>query len=299
MQSLKIIVLCIASAIIYGICHDQVTARVCVEYFTVGHAPLFHTESPTLLAFLFGTMATWWVGLIFGVLAALASRAGPWPKVDATRLIQPMACLLIVMAVASILAGITGCQLAKGGSFVLPEPLGNRIPEDRHHLFFANSLAHLAAYAVGVLGGLILCAGVLVRRHRIARAPALASDGTARTDLLTEHWIVAACCWTARTVSLPLLGLLVLLTLGDGVPNLLTASPRERLFATIVSMMLVGLVLAWKWEGVGSLLILGALGLFAAADEPFLLKIVLAPWLVTGLAYLACSVGRRRVRGRH
>jgi hypothetical protein len=52
-----------------------VTARVCVEYFTVGHAPIFHTESPTLLAFWFGTMATWWVGLILGVLAALAARA--------------------------------------------------------------------------------------------------------------------------------------------------------------------------------------------------------------------------------
>jgi hypothetical protein len=73
--SLKIVALCTASAVLYGICHDQVTARVCVEYFTVGHAPIFHTESPTLLAFWFGTMATWWVGLILGVLAALAARA--------------------------------------------------------------------------------------------------------------------------------------------------------------------------------------------------------------------------------
>ena len=61
-QSLKIILLCMASAVIYGICHDQVTTRVCVEYFTVGHAPIFHTESPTLLAFAWGTTATWWVG---------------------------------------------------------------------------------------------------------------------------------------------------------------------------------------------------------------------------------------------
>lgn len=53
-------------------------------------------------------------------------------------------------------------------------------------------------------------------------------------------------------------------------------------------MLLIGLVLAWKWEGVGSLLILSALGLFATADEPFLLNIVVAPWLVTGLSYLVC-----------
>jgi hypothetical protein len=35
-ESLKIVVLCIVAAIAYGILHDQVTARVCVEYFTIG-----------------------------------------------------------------------------------------------------------------------------------------------------------------------------------------------------------------------------------------------------------------------
>ena len=298
MQSLKIILLCMASTILYGVCHDQVTARVCVEYFTVGHVPPFHTESPTVLAFYFGTMATWWVGLVFGVLAALVSRAGPWPTLNAAHLIQPIACVVIVMAVASILAGITGYQVAAGSGFVLPEPLGNRVPKDHHHSFFADSLAHLAAYAVGVLGGLILCVGVLVQRRRMGRAAALAIGGTARTDLLGEHWVVAACRWTGRTVSVPLLGLLVVLTLGDGVPNPLAASPRVRLFIAVALVMLVGLILAWRWEGVGSLLILGALVLFSAADEPFLINIVIAPWLVTGLSYLACSVGVRQCTSR-
>jgi hypothetical protein len=51
LESLKIILLCIEAAIVYGILHDQVTARVCVEYFTIGHPPIFHTDDPTLLAF--------------------------------------------------------------------------------------------------------------------------------------------------------------------------------------------------------------------------------------------------------
>lgn len=299
MQSLKIILLCMASAIIYGICHDQVTARVCVEYFTVGHAPIFHTESPTLLAFGWGTMATWWVGLILGVLAALISRAGSWPKLDAAHLIRPIACLLIVMAVASLLAGITGYRLAKASGLVLPEPFGPRIPKGRHPLFFADSLAHLAAYGVGLLGGLILCAGVLVQRYRIARAAPLTNDGTARMDLLAEHWVVVISRWTARTIGIPLFGLLVVLTLGEGVPNPLTASLRDNLFGAVVLTMLFGLILAWKWEGVGGLLILGGLVLFATANEPFLLNIVFTPWLVTGLLYLVCWVGKRRVGGVH
>lgn len=298
MQSLRIILLCVASAIVYGVCHDQVTARVCVEYFTVGHTPILPTESPTLLALFYGTMATWWVGVIFGVLAALASRAGSWPKLEAAHLIRSIACLLTVMAVASILAGVTGYQLANSGGFVLPEPLGSRVAEDRHDLFFADTLAHLAAYGVGLLGGLILCAGVLVHRRRMAREKASADD-TTYTDVFTEHWFVVTCRWTARTISIPLFVLLVLVTLGDGVPNLLTASSREKLFVVIALMMLFGVVLAWKWEGVGSLLILVGLVLFATADEAFLLKIVLVPWLVMGLSYLVCWVAKRWGAGPH
>jgi hypothetical protein len=53
-EHLKIILACVAAAIIYGILHDQITARVCVEYFTIFHPPVFATQSPTLLAFGWG-----------------------------------------------------------------------------------------------------------------------------------------------------------------------------------------------------------------------------------------------------
>jgi len=294
-QSAKIIFLCVASAVVYGICHDQVTARVCVEYFTVGHPPVFTTASPTLLALAFGITATWWVGLVFGMLAASVSRAGPWPKLDAAYLIRPIACLLIVMAVASLLAGVTACQVAEGSGFVLPEPLTDRVPKDRHYLFFADTMAHLAAYAVGAVGGLILCAGVLAQRRRIARAPVSVEQASSCTPPRMQAALLVISRWTARSVGIPLFVLLVLLTLGDGIPNPFTASPRERLFLAIDAITLSGLVLAWKWEGVGSLLILGALALFAASGEPFLLNIVLAPWLVTGLAYLMCWILLRRM----
>lgn len=294
MQARRITLLCVAAVVLYGNCHDQVTARVCVEYFTVGHTPPFESESPTLLALFFGTMATWWVGLMLGVVAALACRAGRWPKLDAAHLIRPIGCLLIVMAVASILAGLTGYRLAEASGFALPEPHRSRVSEDRHALFFADTLAHVAAYGVGALGGLILCAGVLVHRRRAARAST--DGGRVRIDLLGEPWIAAASRWTARTISIPLLVFLVLFTPVGGVQDLLTASLRDWLFVAVDLMVLFGLILAWKWEGVGALLILGGLGLFAAAGETFLLSIVFAPWLVTGLAYLVCWVVATRLR---
>ena len=55
----KIVVLGVVAAVCYGVLHDQVTARVCVEYFTIGHPPLFNTDSPTLLAFGWGVVGTW------------------------------------------------------------------------------------------------------------------------------------------------------------------------------------------------------------------------------------------------
>jgi len=65
-EHFKIILLCLAAALVYRILHDQITARVCVEYFTVFHPPIFATHSPTLLALGWGVIATWWVGLLLG-----------------------------------------------------------------------------------------------------------------------------------------------------------------------------------------------------------------------------------------
>jgi hypothetical protein len=170
MESLKIIVLCIVSAVVYGILHDQVTARVCVEYFTVGHPPVFNTTSPTLLAFGWGVLATWWVGLILGIPAVLVSRLGSWPTFHAVQLVRPICVLLIVMAIASLLAGIVGYQMATSGGLTLPEHLASRIPTTHHHRFLADLMAHLAAYGVGFIGGILLCIWVLFRRQRMALA---------------------------------------------------------------------------------------------------------------------------------
>ena len=47
MKSLTIIGMSILGCVIYGILHDQVTARLCVEYLTIFHAPIFGVNSPT------------------------------------------------------------------------------------------------------------------------------------------------------------------------------------------------------------------------------------------------------------
>ena len=115
MEALKIVALCIVAAIAYGIIHDQITARVCIEYFTVFHPPIFHTQSPTLLGIGWGIIATWWVGAFFSVPMILASRAGSRPTLRASELLPSIIWLLATMGACALLAGVTGYLLAREG----------------------------------------------------------------------------------------------------------------------------------------------------------------------------------------
>src|SRR5215475_1002615 len=108
MESFKIILSCVIAAVSYGIVHDQFTAHICVEYFSVFHPPVFPTDSPTMLALGWGLIATWWVGASLGVLLAIAARAGRRKKISAEELWQPILKLLLVMAIAATLSGLTG-----------------------------------------------------------------------------------------------------------------------------------------------------------------------------------------------
>ena len=168
MPAVAIIVLCIGSAVLYGILHDQVTARVCIEYFTIGHPPILATKSPTLLGIGWGVIATWWVGLLLGVPLAVAARVGREPKISVQSLVRPLIGLLIVMGVCATLAGIAGYTLGRSGSIYLPEPLASRVLADRHARFLADLWAHSASYLVGLLGSIVVIVRVWrcrARRH--------------------------------------------------------------------------------------------------------------------------------------
>lgn len=170
MEFLKIVFLCIAAAVCYGEIHDQITARICVEYFTIGHPPIFNTQSPTLLAIGWGFIATWWVGVLLGIPAALVSRVGRWPKFTAQQLLTPIGRLLVVMAILSSSAGYIGYRLASAGVMSLLEPLASDVPAAHHQAFLADMCAHNASYAAGILGGFALCGWVVFQRWKFNTA---------------------------------------------------------------------------------------------------------------------------------
>ena len=155
--------LCILAAVFYGILHDQVTARVCVEYFTIGHPLVFNTTSPTLLALGWGVIATWWMGAVLGLILALAARLGGPPRLNANDLIKPVLGLLVVMAISALGAGVIGYFLARSGKVSLDD-LDQVLARPTAIRFIADFYAHSASYGVGLFGGLLLCAWSLRKR---------------------------------------------------------------------------------------------------------------------------------------
>jgi hypothetical protein len=170
-EALRILLLCLFAAIAYGVVHDQVTARVCVEYFTVGHPPVFHTQSPTFLGLGWGILATWWVGVLLGLPLSLCARAGTAPPLGARDLLKAIGILLIAMAALALVAGVVGYGAAKAGWLVPPPGASERVPAHRHAVYIADLCAHVASYAAGLIGGLGLCTWVVIRRRRIASSP--------------------------------------------------------------------------------------------------------------------------------
>jgi len=170
MQSIKIILTCVVAAVLYGIVHDQVTARICVEYFSVFHPPIFHTESPTILALGWGIIATWWMGAFLGVLLAIAARAGSRAKVARSELVVPIAKLLAMMGVLAAFAGLVGFALSSQGAIAPPDWIASALPRARYARFMADWWAHNASYCGGFFGGIALCI-LTFRRRRLKLQP--------------------------------------------------------------------------------------------------------------------------------
>lgn len=120
-----------------GIIHDQITARVCLEYFTVAHPPLFPTSSPTLLGLYWGIAATAGLGLVFGLVLALVSQSVGLPPIPPSRQVRPILLLLMVMGSGALLAALLGYQLSQRHLLFLPPSLARAIPVRMHDRFLA------------------------------------------------------------------------------------------------------------------------------------------------------------------
>lgn len=168
MKFLAIVGHAVLAAVVYGVLHDQVTIRICPEYFTVAHPTIVRTGSLTLLALFWGVFATWWVGLPLGVLLGVAARAGRrWSKFSPSELVSRIGVLLGVIGALAVIAGVAAYMVGLGGEFRRHAPdLASRIDEAKHDRFMAAWVMHVTSYFAGAAGGVGLALVVLIERRR-------------------------------------------------------------------------------------------------------------------------------------
>lgn len=165
-----IILLCMVSSILFGILHNQISARVSEEYFTIGHRALIHSTSPTLMGIAWGVNSTWWVGLILGVLLASSGRIGSRNRRSPSSLVKPLVILFAVCGTASILMGFAGYELVKYGEIPFLKGMTDVISSSRQPRYMAALWMHTASYTAATMGGLILTVRVAFQRSGAGRA---------------------------------------------------------------------------------------------------------------------------------
>ncbi len=172
-QFVLILLFCLLSAVSYGLIFDQITVRTCLEYFTVGHPPLFSTDSHTLLAIKWAVTATWWMGLLLGLALAWAARAGKPPRVSVANVVLPVIRLMGAMFFCSCIMGLVGYGLGYLDLLEVPSKFAARINPERHPAFIATEFMHDTSYLVALIGGWGLFTGV--REFRAGRRATIGS----------------------------------------------------------------------------------------------------------------------------
>lgn len=168
---LAIVTLSVLAAVLYGVVHDQITIRICPEYFTVAHPRVIETQSLTLLALFWGVFATWWVGLPLGVLLGIAARAGRWPRIDPPRVGRHIAVLLLVLGLMAVVAGFAAYAAKLGSDFrYFASGIAEKVDRSMHDRFMAAWAMHVTSYFAGAAGGVVLAIVILVKRRRHAKS---------------------------------------------------------------------------------------------------------------------------------
>ena len=153
------LLLCVATAMVYGILHDQITCAISWEYFYYGKelAAVLGPQLPPaivplhLQAARIGIMATWSAGLIIGVSMLVANNPNPRNRQ------LPYARLIALLPIFVVIAGYCAMLFGFAGRFYLL----NWMSEDFTDLA-ATNLWHprnfMTVYGIhlgGYLGGLI------------------------------------------------------------------------------------------------------------------------------------------------
>lgn len=174
-----VLLVAVATAILYGALNDQITATISWEYFYYGKEidKIIGPDVPPDVrplrweAAKVGIKATWSVGLIFGVLLLLANNPWRgWPRLRNRRLIRVLPVIVACAAGLGVVGGVLGC----GGAFThLSADFEDMVRADvfRPRRFMCAWGVHLGGYVGGLVGTIAAVVLVLRQRYRTRRVP--------------------------------------------------------------------------------------------------------------------------------
>jgi hypothetical protein len=158
-SDLKLILGCVALACALGWAVDLVTAHVAPSYFSEHHPKVIDSDEPLLLALAWGFMATWWLGLITGILLAWLSR----------RRTEPLPTFTILRWVARACVAIWGVMML---TLVAIYGIASVVPREKRSAHFesdrrlmAVAVAHMGEYAIAGLA--VIFIALKMRRSKL------------------------------------------------------------------------------------------------------------------------------------
>ena len=134
-------------SMLFGVAFDLVTAHMAVEYFTIHHPKVVESQSPLVMAFVWGIGASWWFGLICAITLWQynARRPNPMQFYSILALVR-RALVIIWIVMMSILLGIY-CV------FALVPAYQRKVSFEHDRRLMSVAITHQTEY---VLGGIAL-----------------------------------------------------------------------------------------------------------------------------------------------
>lgn len=166
-----IILVATVVASIYGVGHDQVTYSISPEYYTkfkfiqfnlADSAAALHMTQPRSAVVLTGVKATWWMGVLIGVVLGLVAFIFPDADNMFSYALRALGIVLLIAIVAGVAGGFYGSYVlvGKGVNWWMPVDLKDR------GAFITVGSVHNFSYIGGIVG-LVVGVIYLVLRKRL------------------------------------------------------------------------------------------------------------------------------------
>ena len=156
----------VVASIGYGLIHDQITIRICPEYFTVWHPHLVDTSNLTVVALAWGVVATWWMGAFLGLMIGLASTIGRLPLAPRSMILKAYAWIMGLSGLLAILVGVLTWQFVARAPSSIAGARISAMSADTQHRFVTDLAIHNTSYNVAALAAFIASIVIVLKRFR-------------------------------------------------------------------------------------------------------------------------------------